>query len=91
MRNVTTTAVCLIVLQSGLAFAGPEANQYCNDMYPADSYDAEDRSFYVNECLESYADEEQDSVEEDAYYDGTVEDFVETVPDDTQDTESLEE
>lgn len=66
--------------------------QECEEMYPAESYSAEDRSFYIKECLQAYGDssgEERDyesaQDDEDAgYYDGTVEEFVESVPDEEE-------
>lgn len=74
------------LLTVGSAF-GSEANQYCNDLYPADSYEPEERSQYIQECLSQYADDEtyqDETTEADAepeadYYEGTVEDYVEDV------------
>lgn len=28
----------------------------CQEMYPADSYEAEDRAFYIEECMQAYGD-----------------------------------
>lgn len=62
--------------------AGSETRQYCNDLYPADSYEAEDRNQYIQECLQAYGDAEssepaQAEVVEDApYYEGTVEEYI---------------
>lgn len=74
-----------------------DARQECEEMYPAESYSAEDRSFYVRECLQAYgvnsgSQQEPESLEdEDAgYYDGTVEDYVESVPSDDGETEHAE-
>lgn len=55
-----------------LAYAGSETHQHCNEMYPADSYDPEERSLYIQECLEAYGDSENseptmDAVDEPAY------------------------
>lgn len=64
-----------------------DARQECEDMYPAESYSAEDRSFYINECLQAYGvnsgaqkDYETAQDEDAGYYDGTVEDYVESIP-----------
>lgn len=50
--------LCLVSLVSLAAGAFAEsAQEYCNSLYPADSYDAEDRSVYIQECLEMYSEE----------------------------------
>ena len=54
-------------------------------MYPADSYDEEERRFFVDACLESYGDEIEEEAAaaaeaDDPYYDGSVEEFVESLP-----------
>lgn len=63
------------------------ARQECEEMYPSESYAAEDRSFYINECLQAYGvssgvqkDYESTQEEDAGYYEGTVEDYVESVP-----------
>ncbi len=56
--------------------------QYCEEMYPADSYEVSERTQYVNECLTSLGDAPA-TADEEGYYDGTVEDFVETLPEET--------
>lgn len=73
--------------------AGSDTYQYCNEMYPADSYDAEERGQYIQECLQAYSDSGDseavtedryetsgDYAEEAPYYEGTVEEFVSDQP-----------
>lgn len=67
--------------------AGSETQQYCNEMYPADSYEPAERSLYVQECIDAYGgsdDSEPEELVEEAeeapYYEGTVEEFVEEQP-----------
>lgn len=78
-----------------LAQAGSETQQYCNEMYPADSYEPADRSFYVQECMDAYSGsdesepEVEEATEEASYYEGTVEEFVEEQP--APDTEEYSE
>lgn len=59
-------------------------SQRCYDMYPLDSYTTEDRNALIQECLQHYAPEpqniESDSASEPAYYEGTVEDFINEAP-----------
>lgn len=85
------TSLILLCLLSASAFAS-ETQEYCNEMYPADSYDAQERNQYIAECMESYGDDsyedsydepqEPTSSEEDSgYYDGTVEQFVDSIQD----------
>lgn len=81
-------AACVIAVAS--AFAS-ETQQYCNELYPADSYEPQERNEYIQECLSQYTDSyavENEVVEEEAthqsepetdYYDGTVEEYVEEV------------
>lgn len=64
------------------------AREYCEEMYPSESYEAEDRKFYIDECLQAYGDnssydQSSSNPDHDRYYDGTVEDFVESLPDET--------
>lgn len=88
MKVIRIFVSVLALAGSTIALASSETQQYCNEMYPADSYDAEDRALYIQECLEAYGDsyesevaEEQPSDESEAedpsYYEGTVEEFVE--------------
>lgn len=78
-----------VVLGAALAMnvQASNARQECEEMYPAESYSAEDRSFYINECLQAYGvnsgvqqDYESAQDEDVGYYEGTVEDYVESVP-----------
>lgn len=79
-----------ITFMAGAAGVASADNiQVCYDMYPEDSYEAEERSRLMQECLASYSEETQadeaqpadaSSYEEPAYYEGTVEDFVKEAP-----------
>lgn len=89
-----------LMMAAASALAGPQAQQYCNEMYPAESYTADERNLYVQECIEMYGDEiEAEAASEEpepsldsematepepseSYYDGTVEEFVESLPTD---------
>ena len=55
-----------------------DSRQECEAMYPADSYSAEERSQYIQECLASLG--ESVAEEDEGYYEGTVEDFVQSLP-----------
>ncbi len=78
----------LLLLTAGGVSAGAWADdsQRCYEMYPHDSYEDVERNALIQECLALYAPEPQDSNEsnttesEPAYYEGTVEDFVNEVP-----------
>ena len=75
--------------------------QYCNEMYPSDAYEADERAEYIAACLQDYGVDdsamapaedtyEQSEMPEPGYseYEGTVEDYVETLPgDDMSDTQ----
>lgn len=63
---------------SGNAIA-EDTRQYCEEMYPVDAYDASERAQYINECMAAYG-ETATTEEKDEYYEGTVEDFVESIP-----------
>lgn len=66
-----------------LAYAGSETHQYCNEMYPADSYDPEERSLYIQECLEAYGDSgDNEPAVEPAYVEPTYD--VEEVTDEPE-------
>ncbi len=54
----------------------------CTDMYPVDAYEAEDRKALIQDCLAAYAPEPdyQQETSEPNYYEGTVEDFVNEIP-----------
>lgn len=70
---------CLLCISAG---AVADA-QMCNDMYPADAYEAEERNTLIQDCLAAYAPEPtyEETAPEPAYYEGTVEDYVnEEVP-----------
>lgn len=85
--RVMVSVAALAVMAS--AVADSDTQQYCNEMYPADSYDAEDRALYISECLQAYSDAYEPEValeqapedaEDASYYEGTVEEFVEEQP-----------
>jgi hypothetical protein len=58
-----------------------DPSETCNNMYPADSYESEERYMLIQECLQAYTtDEATDSAADPGYYDGTVEDYVNQVP-----------
>lgn len=69
---------CLIGVAAG-AVADAET---CNDMYPADAYEAEERNALIQDCLAAYAPEPsyEDTASEPTYYEGTVEDYVNEIP-----------
>ena len=87
----TLSSFLLLSCLSGIAVGVAADTQMCNDMYPADAYEAEERSELIQDCLAAYAPEPtyddsasepayQDNASEPAYYEGTVEDFVNDVP-----------
>lgn len=71
------SASFLMYLVLGLGCIAAQANgarQECEEMYPADAYDAEERSQYIAECMTAYDDGSSEAEPE--LYEGTVEDFV---------------
>ncbi len=68
--------------------------ELCNEMYPADAYEYEERMTLMRDCVamnseptyeeESYQEEPypeaSSAAEEPDYYEGTVEDFVNEIP-----------
>lgn len=71
------SASFLMYLALGLGCIAAQANdarQECNEMYPAEAYDAEERSQYIAECMAAYDDGSSEAEPE--LYEGTVEDFV---------------
>lgn len=63
----------LLVAVAGVAHA-EDARQYCEEMYPPESYEPDERNQYIEECIAVTAGEEE------TYYDGTVEDYVNSIP-----------
>lgn len=55
------------------------ARQYCEEMYPIESYEADERSQYIDECIAVTADEYAEP-QDGGYYDGTIDDYVESLP-----------
>lgn len=53
--------ICTLGLLSicSIATATETTYQYCSELYPADSYEAEERQLYVQECIEANATEEE--------------------------------
>lgn len=89
MKRISVVVSVFALAVAASAVADSDTQQYCNEMYPADSYDAEDRALYISECLQAYGDSYESEVvqeqpAEDAadpiYYEGTVEEFVEEQP-----------
>jgi hypothetical protein len=78
----------LLLIMGGVsAGAWADDSQRCYEMYPHDSYEDVERNALIQECLASYAPEPQYNdysntagESEPAYYEGTVEDFVNEVP-----------
>lgn len=78
---------------------GNEARQYCEEMYPADSYEAGERAQYISECIavtdDGYSDD-TDSADESSesnyeeYYEGTVEDYVNSVEGESESEEFID-
>ncbi|TVZ40913.1 hypothetical protein P886_0247 [Alteromonadaceae bacterium 2753L.S.0a.02] len=62
---VRVMSLCCLLVASSLV-AAETVQDYCNDMYPADSYDAEDRQLYLSECIELYASDFVNHAEESA-------------------------
>lgn len=55
--NKILSAIAVVALSCPwVVSAGSDSYQYCNDMYPADSYDAQERGQYIQECLQAYND-----------------------------------
>lgn len=77
----TFSAVFLLSL-FGISVGAMADAQMCNDMYPADAYEAEERNALIQDCLAAYAPEPtyDDSYSESTYYEGSVEDFVNDIP-----------
>lgn len=74
----------LVAFVGSSAVMAEDTRQYCNEMYPVESYEAEERQQYIAECLQSYGVDEATATaatqtDDEGYYSGTVEDYVETV------------
>lgn len=55
MKPTSYHIVCTLL--AGMAASGAQANDialYCDSLYPVDSYPGEERSLYVQECINSY-------------------------------------
>lgn len=85
-----------VMLLFAFGFAIPvvqaeSAASYCNEMYPPESYEADERGEYISDCLAAYGEDEPEQVPEtehddgaDDYYDRTVEEYVDSVDTDTE-------
>jgi hypothetical protein len=78
----TFSSYLLLSCLLGISASAAADAQMCNDMYPADAYEAEERNVLIQDCLAAYAPEPtyEDTASEPAYYEGSVEDFVNEVP-----------
>ncbi len=84
-RSIILLSSMLMLCSAGVW--AEDARKYCAEMYPADAYEAVERTFYFNECMENYADdnsstedvvyEEESSNDEYQEVDSNVEDYVE--------------
>lgn len=54
MVRLILLGVALVICTAASA---ESVQEYCNNLYPADSYDASDRAVYVQECVEMYAED----------------------------------
>ena len=84
MRILPSFTLLLVLSSLGVSSAFADA-QMCNEMYPQESYDAEERNALIQDCMAAYAPEpdkayEESAASEPAYYEGTVEDFVQEAP-----------
>lgn len=80
--TLTVACACSFVV---LASHAESIRQYCEEMYPVESYEAEEREQYVAECVAT-SDSYRESGSDD-YYGGTVEDFVNSIPEEPADNE----
>jgi hypothetical protein len=81
--------VCFMALGLPVSLQAQDPTQYCNDMYSSDAYDGEDRYRLLQECIASQADTSAntETPPEPDYYDGTVEDYVNQVPEENTATQ----
>ncbi len=83
------TLPVMFILLVGIAVPAAQAESaasYCNEMYPPESYEAEERSEYIRDCMAAYGEEVPEPVPEtetydsaDRYYDRSVEEYVDSV------------
>jgi hypothetical protein len=80
---VKSTAAILMLASSALAFAQDDPYERCSAMYPAETYGAEERDTFIQECVQSsnQAASTEPTPEpvvetEPPAYDGTVEQYV---------------
>lgn len=77
-RPLKCCSAVLLIVQASLCWAS-SARQNCEQMYPPESYDSEERAQYISECMAATA-EPPEADTETVDYEGTVEDFVESLP-----------
>lgn len=85
MRSLPAILICFV----GFAIPATQAESaasYCNEMYPPESYEAEERSEYMKDCMAAYGEDLPEPVTEteaydgmDKYYDRSVEEYVDSV------------
>ncbi len=72
MKHIVWFSLLLVAL-AGFSHA-EDARQYCEEMYPPESYEPGERAQYIEECMAVTQSEEE------TYYEGTVEDYVNAIP-----------
>jgi hypothetical protein len=87
-KSIVGGAIWLAIIGVGFsgAVSAQSARQYCEEMYPVDAYEPEERQQYIEECVAVTADSYGES-DGGGYYEGTVEDYVETLPEDNRSVE----
>jgi len=70
--------ICFLFCSVVFALAYADESSNCYEMYPVESYGAEESYQLINECLASVSEEVED--EDMESYDGTVEDFLSDLP-----------
>lgn len=80
MVNLRVWSFLGICLATFVARAS-DPSETCNDMYPADSYESDERYMLIQECMQAYtADTALDAEADPGYYEGTVEEYVDQIP-----------
>lgn len=77
LRICSFLGICLAVF----AVHASDPSETCNDMYPVDSYESEERYMLIQECMQAYStDTALDAEADPGYYEGTVEEYVDQIP-----------
>ena len=76
------SASILSLTFAGLVYA-EDPRQACEAMYPIESFEEAERQQYINECVQTKTSSSSEDTE--GLYEGTVEDFVESIPEDSAD------